>query len=141
MIVILQSVQVVLHRLKRQIGEREGIHYTDSHREALDLIRDNEPMLARTVVIMSDHYPNEFVNGSILAAGVKGMRPDAWCLLYTSERPCPGPSVDGVIDKLDSALPMDAVRRLVNAGIDDPEKFPTLESLYEAFPWIQRPSH
>jgi len=137
MIVVLQSLQVALGAIRRQIGNRDNVRYTDDHRQALAIIK--EIAATRIVVIMSDHYLGEDVTGSTLAQDFKTERPNAWCLLYTSERPNPGPSVDGVINKLSNSLPKDAIRLLVDAGIDDPGKFPNLESLYEAFPWIQRP--
>ncbi len=140
MIVVLQSIPATLRAIKRWVGKRESVYYTGEQREALTHIRDAEPVLGRTVVILSNCYPNEMVDGSMIAAGIKGLRPDAWCILYTSERPSPGPSVDGVIDKMDDSVPADCIRCLVDAGIDDPERIPDLEALYEAFPWIQRPA-
>ncbi|PJE77094.1 hypothetical protein COV05_00590 [Candidatus Uhrbacteria bacterium CG10_big_fil_rev_8_21_14_0_10_48_16] len=140
MIVVLQTVPATLRAIQRALGERENVFYTSEHRQALNHVRDNEPLLDRTIVIMSNLYPNEMVEGSMIAAGIKGMRPDAWCILYTSERPFPGPSVDGVIDKMDDSVPAGCIRVLADAGIDDPERIPDLETLYTMFPWIQRPA-
>jgi len=141
MIVVLQTVDTTLARIRSLVGERGSVCYFGGHREALTHIRDNEPLFGRTVVIMSDFYPGEIgLNGSRVAAVIKGMRVAVWCILYTGIRPSTGPSVDGVISKLDQRVPLDSILDLVDAGIDDPERIPDLETLFTMFPWIQRPA-
>ncbi|KKW33052.1 MAG: hypothetical protein UY76_C0010G0009 [Candidatus Uhrbacteria bacterium GW2011_GWA2_52_8d] len=45
-----------------------------------------------------------------------------------------------MISKLDQRVPLDSILDLVDAGIDDPERIPDLETLFTMFPWIQRPA-
>lgn len=140
MIIVLQSLNFIRDRFKDLLGDREGVFLTSSHREALDFIRDNVPIGARLVVILSDQYANEHVNGSMIALGVKGMRPDAWCILYTAMRPSWLKGIDGVIDKMDERVNLLKIVDLIDAGIADLERFSDLDALFVAFPWIQRPA-
>ncbi len=140
MVVILQTVPGTIQALKRQIGERQNVFYTSNYPEALAFVSRNNLVNGRVVAIMSNYYPGQTVVGWQVARLIKLIRADAWCFLYTFNETDVNPFVDGTIFKGDPSLRLDVVLQLVEAGIDDPQRIPDLQTLYRTFLRIQRPN-